>query len=464
MTDENTGASGPLSIGGAGPGSMLMHIADRVIGRPLLIHPTKAEIVLHVLQGRIPIDAQTLAPLAPDASRFVGSALGADGKTRVYRMEKGVGMIPIIGSLVNRGAWIGASSGLTSYEGIAAQLRAAAADPDVKSILLDIDSPGGEATGMFTLARLVGEVAKSKRVVAMVNDMCASAAYGIASQSSEVVVSETSIVGSIGVVLTHLDRSGELAAKGIKPTLIYAGRHKVDGSPYSALTDAVKADLQAEVAKFYDAFVGLVAEGRGDRLSEVDARGTEARTFIGQDAVDRGLADRMAPLEAVLSSLQSESKPGARKNRPTAPMTRNASMTDETTAPQAGITKEAHEAALATARAEAKADGMKAGADAATARIGAILRSANAKGREQMAMTLALDTDMSAEAADKVLAVAPAGAAPSAADQAAANLAARSAAAGSFGAPGVPGNASASAETDGWASAVKNANQSIGVR
>lgn len=283
-------------------GPSLLHIADRVLNRPLLLHPGKAEVILHVLEGRIPLGDAALSPLAPDASRFVGERRGG-----LSRVDGGVAIISVIGSLVNRGAWIGASSGMTSYEGLGAQLREAAGDRKVKAILLDLDSPGGEATGMFSLAEQIRSIAAQKPVVAVVNDMAASAAYGLASQASRIVVSPTSLVGSIGVVLTHLDRSGELASKGVKATLIYAGAHKVDANPYGPLSDAVRADLQTEVAKFYDQFVSVVAQGRGDRLNEQNARATEARTFVGQEAVDRGLADEVASFEAVLASLQSES-------------------------------------------------------------------------------------------------------------------------------------------------------------
>lgn len=309
----------------------LHYLADRVLGRPLLLHPTKAELILHVLQGRLPIDGQALAPLGPEANRFVGEPRGFVGRTPTYSFIDGAGVVSITGSLVNRGAWIGASSGLTSYEGIAAQLERAAADPQVKTVVLDIDSPGGEATGMFSLAAKVRAVAAEKPVIAVVNDMAASAAYGIASQASEIVVSETSLVGSIGVVLTHLDRSGELAAKGVKPTLIYAGRHKVDGNPYGPLSDAIRADLQKEVANFYDLFTALVGQGRGSRLSEADARATEARTFIGQDAIDRGLADRIGTFDAVLAELQSNTGP----TRAAARGGRSMAENPTTTAPRA---------------------------------------------------------------------------------------------------------------------------------
>jgi ClpP class serine protease len=92
--------------------------------------------------------------------------------------------------------------------------------------------------------------------------MAASAAYGLASAANEIVISPTSIVGSIGVVMLHADRSGELAAQGVKPTLIFAGSHKVDGNPFEPLSDAVRADLQQFTGETLPEVRELVAELR----------------------------------------------------------------------------------------------------------------------------------------------------------------------------------------------------------
>lgn len=288
------------------PGQLL-RLSDRLLNTPLLIHPAKAQIILGALSGRIGFEAGLFnveeGAEGPDASRFVGSSRRADGTTSMTRAADGVAIIPVLDTLVNRGAWLDSRSGLTSYEGIAAQLRAAGQDPDVRSVLLDISSPGGEAAGMAGLADLIRSVRQTKPITAFVNDMAASAAYGIASAASEIVVSPTSILGSIGVVMLHADRSGELAAQGVKPTLIFAGSHKVDGNPFEPLSDAVRADLQASVDAHYRQFIDTVALGRGSRLTANMARATEARTFIGLEAIALGLADRVASFDEVLASL-----------------------------------------------------------------------------------------------------------------------------------------------------------------
>jgi signal peptide peptidase SppA len=275
-------------------------IASRLFSAPLLIHPDKAQIIAGALGERLGVGAGAI-----EASRFFGSRRRGDGRRTLTRAERGVAIIAVEGTLVNRGAWIDANSGLTSYEGIGAQIREAASDPEVSAILLDINSPGGEAGGMFNLAAAIREARKSKRVVAVVDDVAASAAYGIASATNEIVVSPTSMVGSIGVVWLHLDRSGELEKDGIKPTLIFAGARKVDGNEYGPLTTEAAEDTKKIIGAFYDRFIETVAAGRGDKLSMKLARETEARVFIGADAIRAGLADRIASLDEVLGQLTS---------------------------------------------------------------------------------------------------------------------------------------------------------------
>lgn len=446
MTEETDGAQAPMIIPAAA-GNYLPHLASRVLGRPMLLHPSKAEIVVQVLEGRIGLGEAVSTPLPLDASRFLGSGRHKDGSKRLTPIYNNIGLITIDGGLVNRGAWVGTSSGLVSYEGIAAQLREAAADSDIKTIVTDLHSPGGEAGGMFALASLVAEVNKTKPVIAVVNDMAASAAYGIASAASEIVVSPTSLVGSIGVVMTHVDRSGELAAKGQKVTLIYAGAHKVDGHPFGSLSDAVRADMMREVENLYAQFTGLVGRGRGSRLDEAAARATEARVFIGEEAVTRGLADRVASLDEVLAELSSNRGASA-----SAPKTRRVNMTEQTKGAEAQANTEATAAQLAAARAE--------GAASERTRIAGILRHAEAEGRTAQAATLALETDLSAEQAGKVLAASPKES-PAAAS-AVPSIGARAAAEAEIGGGPLPASA-AEASKSGWSKAVKAANTSIGV-
>ena len=377
----------------------LARIADKVLNRPLLITPDKAETILYVLGGRIGVDADASvdslaeAAPAPEANRFRGGVADSG----MFKIEEdGIGIVTVTGSLVNRGGWIGASSGLTCYEGITAQLRAAAEDRSVQSIVLDIDSPGGEVGGILALGQLIRRVRDHKPVVAVVNDMAASAGYWLAAQANRVVASETGVLGSIGVVLLHVDFSGALAEKGIKPTLIFAGQHKVDANQYAPLPDDVRDDLQAEVNKLQTTFIREVAAGRPG-LSEQDVRGTEARVFIGEDAVASGFADEMGSFDDVIDDLSTNQ---ARTVRPHLSETRMSKTdTPAAAAPATPAETTPDPAQLEQARADGAAQAGK--------RIQAILNHEAAEGREAQAKALAFETDLSADQAAKVLEAAP---------------------------------------------------------
>lgn len=398
----------------------LVHIADRVLNRPLMILPEKLALIASVLEGRLGLDASDLQGQAealpprhgPDASSFVGTREPADasnpnGPRKPYRTTAGgVAIIPVVGSLVNRYSWIDAASGVTSYEQFKHTIGLAAADDAVNGIVLDMDSPGGEAVGCFEAADAVRAVAAVKPVTAVVNGMAASAAYAIASAASRIVTTASGISGSIGVVMMHADYSHALHEAGVKPTLIFAGARKVDGNPYTPLTDDVKASLKAEIEEFYDLFAATVAKGRKG-LSLAAIKGTEARTYIGEAAVKAGLADAVGTFETALADLSHAPAGRLSKTR-----TSGANMENETPAPAAeapvpapqtaapGVAQAAHDAAVASARAE----GEKAGAAAERARIGAILGHANAAGRAKQAAHLAFKTDQSVDAAADLMA------------------------------------------------------------
>lgn len=383
--------------------NFLPMITERLLGRPLLLEPQKAQVIYDVLEGRLAPEIAVSIPdkvdgadeTSPDASGFVGSYAREDGEFSFVRRSGGVAVIEVQGSLVNRGAWIGASSGLTSYEGIGAQIDEARIDGEISAVILDIDSPGGEATGMFTLAAKVRELSAVKPVIAVVNDVAASAAYGIASGATEIVVSPTSITGSIGVVMVHMDHSGQLKKKGVKPTIFQKGARKTDGHPYGPLSGDATAALNQMMSVLYDQFLETVEAGRGPKLSAEAARKTEAGIFVGRQAVEAGIADRIGNFDAVLAELQANARSGKPKEK--------AKMADNKSKPAAtGDEKTYTQAEMDAAVTNAKADG----AEAATARIGAILESDEGKANATLAAHFAFQTSQTAEDAIKALAVA----------------------------------------------------------
>ena len=211
-----------------------------------------------------------------------------------FVLQDGIAVIEISGVLVHRGAWIGQSSGQTSYEGIAAQLAAAASDPAVRGIALEIDSFGGEVAGVFDLADAIRSARKARPVWAFVAEHAFSAGYALASQADRIMLPRTGAVGSIGVVVMHADLSGQLSEAGVTVTLIHSGAHKVDGNPYAPLPDPVRARIQGEIDSIRTLFAETVAAGRGRRRTAVVALATEAECFRGAEAVAAGLADEIS--------------------------------------------------------------------------------------------------------------------------------------------------------------------------
>lgn len=387
--------------------TLLLRVSQEIVGRPLLLLPEKLTIVAGVLAPRLGLDAsvEALGPARAEASRFVGTALDEERRERLpyQRTPEGVGVVTVTGSLVNRGAWVGANSGLTSYEGIKHQLARAVADPKVHAVLLDIESPGGQATGAFELAAAIRDASTVKPIDAIVNGMAASAGYALASGARRIVTTPSGISGSIGVVLLHADHSRRLDREGITPTLIQAGAKKTLGHPAQPLTDDARADLQAEVDALYEQFLETVALGRGRRLTANAARATEAGIFTGADAVKAGLADTVGTFEDVLASLtRSVRRSGgsSRTSRSTAML--EFTQADLDRARAEGVAE--GRAAAETASRESVAAARAEGATAERERISGILGSEEANSREVSAMHLALKTGLSVEEAKGALA------------------------------------------------------------
>ena len=271
----------------------LVHLASRLYGTPLLIARAKLDTILAVLGPRIglaSVETASIGLVLPTAAPMASDPVPT---------MPGIAVIPIHGTLVRRALGLDAMSGLTSYARIAADLDAALTNPDVAGILLDIDSPGGEAGGVFELAEQIRAASAIKPIWAHAGDSAFSAAYALASAAQRVSLAQTGGVGSIGVIALHIDQSVRNAQNGLSVTALYAGAHKNDATPHAPLTPQATEALQTEIDRLYALFVDHVAAMRG--LDADAVRATEAALFFGEDAVTAGLADAVAPFDAVLA-------------------------------------------------------------------------------------------------------------------------------------------------------------------
>lgn len=178
---------------------------------------------------------------------------------------------------------------------VAAAVTALSKDSTVGAIVLDIDSPGGQVTGTPEAAHAVFEARERVPVVAMVNTLAASAAFWIASGASEILATESSEVGSIGVYLLHLDHSRMLDAAGVTPTFISNDQSpfKTEANPFEPLSDTAKAHEKKNVNRLGRQFIQDVARGRGITSIEVTANYGRGRTVSAGEARRAGMIDRV---------------------------------------------------------------------------------------------------------------------------------------------------------------------------
>lgn len=266
------------------------HLTSLVFNKPLLVTQDYAETVAVVLSDKLDLDVSEMSIKNDVRESRPSKTTG-----------KGIRVIPIVGSMSHRPMGLEAMSGMTSYASLQAQFEEAFNDPNVSSILMDIDSPGGSVAGAFDFRDYLIANKGRKPVYALARDAMCSAAYLIGSTADKVYATQTARVGSIGVVAMHLDRSEKNKQEGIKPTFIHAGKYKVAGNPHEALEGEQLEYLQESVNQSYDMFVNAVAEARG--MEDKDIRATEARVYGGKKAVEIGLADGIRTYESVLKEM-----------------------------------------------------------------------------------------------------------------------------------------------------------------
>lgn len=230
------------------------------------------------------------------------------------RRMQNIAVLPLFGVIAHRANMVTQMSGGTSLQKFGRDLGALVADPEVSAILIDIDSPGGSVAGVEETGNLIAAYTRKKPIIAHANATAASAAYWLGSQATELWVTSSGQVGSIGVLATHQDVSKALESEGIKTTFVTAGKYKAEGAPERPLTDEAIDYMQTRVDQYYDTFVKAVARGR--RVSEKEVRGGfgQGRVVGARDALNMGMVDGVGTFEDVIERILSGNvgKRGAR--------------------------------------------------------------------------------------------------------------------------------------------------------
>lgn len=286
-------------------------IASRMFNTPLLIDAGKAVAILTGLGGRvveggiefgdaIPVDHIAFANgRAAESLGTLGDRLGrsyeqAGAGNRIFDRIGPVAIVPIEGTLVHKGAFLGQSSGEMSMQGVQTKVQAIGRDPSVRATVFEVDSFGGEAAGAFDTAQIMFELSQKMPTLAILNDFAFSAGYLLASAARQIVIPQMGGAGSIGAMTMHIDHSAKLEKSGSKVTIIGSGKHKGDGHSFGPLPADVHAKMQDRVDRMRDHFAETVAQFRGPRLTKAAALSTEADAYTGEDAVKAGLVDAVA--------------------------------------------------------------------------------------------------------------------------------------------------------------------------
>ena len=294
---------------------LMPHIAGRLFDTPLLLAPEKASAMLMGLGGRLVEGGVFVIEPGPqglDATLPAPSMGVVDGtfsravqqaERRPFPVVDGVAVIGVEGSLIQKGAYVGKSSGQTSYQGIQVQIARARAEANqLRGVVLEVDSLGGEVSGAFETWQAISELSKVLPTMAILTDLACSGGYLLASACRQVVMPESGAAGSIGVLSLHLDQSGKLEREGTKVEIIASGLYKADGGSVGPLSDDLRNRLQARNDATRDRFATVVAAGRKGRMTKGQVLATEARIYFGREALDVGLIDAVAPAQQAFES------------------------------------------------------------------------------------------------------------------------------------------------------------------
>ncbi len=290
------------------------NLAQRLFNVPLMLRPEKAEILVAALLDHLGvakldrIDGTTLG--AAELRRMAYDEVDGDRPTRrLYSLKDGIATIPVDGTLVHKLGGVDPWSGMVGYDQLDKKLTAAREDRDVRAILFDGDTPGGESSGCFEFAKKIYAGSArfgGKPTYWLVNEMTCSAGYALASCCDRIGGPETMVTGSIGVWTMLADFTKRLSNDGIKVTLRRAGDRKARGHPMEGWDDELLEKIDAWIEESRQMFATLVSMGRNIPVEDILA--TEGDWFSGPDALELGLIDAIASPDAMFEVIRDETR------------------------------------------------------------------------------------------------------------------------------------------------------------
>lgn len=263
----------------------LTRFSKSILEQPQLITAAKFEEIAQVLEDR----NHGLYKAAEDANLLAES----EGKSRTGLAEGAVGVLTVEGNTTYKKSGWEALCGGCSYQGLLEDMEQLTKNPDLSTILMNVNSGGGEAYRCFETSRELRKMAddSGKRLIAYVDGISASAAYALSSSAHEIIMNPDAEVGSIGVVIRLMNNNKQLEKEGISVQYVTAGASKVPFNSDGEFREEFIEGLDDRVNELYDNFVSHVASLRG--IEESVVRSTEAKMFSADKALELGLVDKI---------------------------------------------------------------------------------------------------------------------------------------------------------------------------
>lgn len=279
------------------------HLLGFALSHPWNVLPEMLVVIAGILAHRIAgvdIDQATIDAALVNRKNLPQPRVGS------------VAVIPVYGTLAPRMNQLSDISGGTSYQKIGSQLRDAVADKAVRTIVLDVDSPGGSVQGNAELATEILRARTKKPIIAQAQFLMGSSAYQIGAAATEIVAAPSAHVGGIGTYTMHNDLSDALKQLGVKRTFISAGEGKVDGNETGPPSEAYLERMMTLVNQHFDQFVGNVVRGRGQGMTaERVKHDWKAYVYGAEEARSLGMIDAVATLDQTLTRLLTDSPDAA---------------------------------------------------------------------------------------------------------------------------------------------------------
>ena len=299
--------------------------AERLYNRPLALDRFKNEVLCEFAQTRITSErprklmAATLDRVDHDPERIEANEgfatfQGPNGVRRCFAAYGDIAVIPVRGSLVHRGGWLDAESGLIGYDFLLRQARAASTDDSITGMMLPFDSGGGECAGMFAAAEELASMAKAeggKPIYAYLDERACSAAYVLASACDKIMGRREVMGGSIAAIINMVDKSKMYEKAGLEPIVIRAGwaDRKARWSGVEPVDKETISRLEEIVDEASEQVVEFVAAMRGDRgVTAKSLKDLRGEVFTGNDLLKFGLIDRIASEREAWDALIAEAR------------------------------------------------------------------------------------------------------------------------------------------------------------